>query len=76
MPENDRIFHLETSALENPEQEGLFRKLIDFAKVPEHSPGLMRAMSQGSAFCIGEYFFIHDDDWLMSIAILARRLFS
>ncbi len=76
MPENDRIFHLETSALENPEQEGLFRKLIDFAKVPEHSPGLMRAMSQGSAFCIGEYFFIHDDDWLMSIAYPLRGAYS
>lgn len=78
MPKNDTIFpldeqNLKSSASENAdeeraEQEELYQKLIDFARVPEHSPGLMHALSQGKAFCIGEYFFIHDEDWLMAIA--------
>lgn len=76
MPEDDKILHLETPSAENPESENLFRKLIDFARVPEHSPGLMSAMSQGSAFCVGEYFFVHDDDWLMAIAYPLRGSYS
>lgn len=68
MPENNTITSKETPDLELPEQEELYQKLIDFAKVPEHSPGLMHALSQGKAFCVGEYFFIYDEDWLMAIA--------
>lgn len=75
MPEKDKMSHMETFVLENSESE-VFRKLIDFAKVPEHSPGLMRAMSQGSAFCVGEYFFLSDEDWLMAIAYPLHGTYS
>lgn len=76
MSEHDSILRLETLGSENSESDGLFCRLIDFAKVPEHSPGLMRTMSQGSAFCVGEYFFIHDDDWLMAIGYPLRGSYS
>lgn len=38
------------------------------ARIPEHSLGLMCAMSQGEAFCIGPYLFFHAENWLISIA--------
>lgn len=79
MPEKNTIFEtpdLKNSETDNAEQNELFQKLIDFAKVPEHSPGLMRAMSQGTPFCIGEYFFIRDDDWLMAIAYPLHGTYS
>lgn len=68
MPENDTIFKTPDLTISENAEENIFQKLIEFAKIPEHSPGLMRAMSQGTPFCVGEYFFIHDDDWLMAIA--------
>lgn len=68
MPEQNEKTPFETPVLENTDQENLYQKLIACAKVPEHSPGLMHAMSQGRAFCMGEYFFLHDEDWLMAIA--------
>lgn len=72
MPENDRVFQSDLSHADTPNEQSILEKLIDCAKVPEHSPVLMRAMSQGSFFCKGEYFFLHDDDWLMAIAYPLR----
>jgi len=52
-----------------PEQrDDLSARMTALARVPEHSPLLMQAMSQGNAFCVGEYFFVHDADWLMAVA--------
>lgn len=76
MSENTAIFHLEAMGSDSSESQALVRRLIDFARVPEHSPGLMRAMSQGRAFCVGEYFFIHDDDWLMAVAYPLHGTYS
>ncbi len=80
MPEKNTIVETqersETDNMKKTEQEELFQKLIDCARIPEHSPGLMRAMSQGTPFCIGEYFFIHDDDWLMAIAYPLHGTYS
>lgn len=74
MPENTRIFP--DAASDTMDSQELFRQLIEYAKVPEHSPELMHAMSQGRAFCIDEYFFLHDDDWLMAIAYPLRGSYS
>lgn len=38
------------------------------ARVPEHSLPLMTALSQGEPFCIGRYFFLAAEDWLMAVA--------
>lgn len=38
------------------------------ARVPEHSLPLMTAFSQGEPFCIGPYFFLAAEDWLMAVA--------
>lgn len=81
MPDNDKIISVNSpdrnvTDPENSEQENLYQKLIDSARIPEHSPGLMRALSQGDAFCMGEYFFIHDDDWLMAIGYPLHGTYS
>lgn len=38
------------------------------ARVPEHSTAFMEAMSGGTAFCEGPYFFVAAADWLMAVA--------
>lgn len=42
--------------------------LADFARVPEHSPGLMSALSNGEAIIFGQYLFFAADNWLSAIA--------
>lgn len=42
--------------------------LSALARVPEHSLPLMTALSQGTPFCIGPYFFLAAEDWLMAVA--------
>ncbi|MBQ4567296.1 MAG: TraB/GumN family protein [Desulfovibrio sp.] len=60
-----------------PEQtDDLLARIVQLARVPEHSPGLMQAMSQGMPFCVGDYFFIHDEDWLMAVAYPLRGTYS
>lgn len=42
--------------------------LADFARVPEHSPGLMRALSNGEPIIFGPYLFFAAENWLSAIA--------
>lgn len=39
----------------------------NFARVPEHSIPLMRAISGGAAFIINNFLFFHAEEWLMGI---------
>lgn len=43
-------------------------RLSAHARVPEHSLPLMTAFSQGAPLCIGPYFFLAAEDWLMAVA--------
>ena len=43
-------------------------RLRALARVPEHSLPLMTALSGGAPFCIGPYFFLAAEDWLMAVA--------
>ena len=56
--------------------DDLLARIGELARVPEHSPGLMRAMSQGTPFCVGDYFFVQDEDWLMAVAYPLRGVYS
>lgn len=42
--------------------------LVQYARVPEHSPGLMKAMSGGEPLLIGPYLFFSAANWLSAIA--------
>lgn len=60
-------------------QTDLLARANALARVPEHSVALMEAMSQGAAFCEGEYLFLADPDcpdWLMAIAYPLRGKYT
>lgn len=42
--------------------------LAEFARVPEHSPVLMKALSGGEPLIIGQYLFFSAANWLSAIA--------
>lgn len=48
------------------------KEISSFARVPEHSLPLMRAMSGGAPFVAGEYLFFAAEDWLMAIGYPLR----
>ena len=48
--------------------EDMLSRMAALARVPEHSLPLMTALSQGEPFCIGPYFFLAAEDWLMAVA--------
>lgn len=43
------------------------QRILEAARVPEHSVPLMEAVSGGGAFTAGDYLFFAADDWLMAI---------
>lgn len=47
--------------------------LLKRAAVPEHSVAFMQAMSGGKAFCVGEFFFLASEDWLMAIGYPLKK---
>lgn len=46
----------------------MLARMAALARVPEHSLPLMTALSGGAPFCIGPYFFLAAEDWLMAVA--------
>lgn len=46
----------------------MLARMGSLARVPEHSLPLMTALSKGDPFCIGPYFFLASEDWLMAVA--------
>jgi hypothetical protein len=42
-------------------------RLLARATVPEHSPGLMEGLSEGRAFLVEDFLFLHGGDWLSCI---------
>lgn len=46
----------------------MLARLSALARVPEHSLPLMTALSRGAPFCVGPYFFLAAEDWLMAVA--------
>ena len=54
--------------LPTPVMGDMLARMAALARVPEHSLPLMTALSQGLPFCIGPYFFLAAEDWLMAVA--------
>lgn len=52
------------------------QRILEAARVPEHSVPLMEAVSGGSAFTLGAYLFFAADDWLMAIGYPLRGDYS
>ena len=50
----------------------LFAHVLACARVPEHSPAFMQAMSGGTFFMLGEYCFLAADNWLMALGYPLR----
>lgn len=66
MPE--RSAPQQPSVLTDAASPDMRARLSALARVPEHSLPLMTALSQGAPFCIGPYFFLAAEDWLMAVA--------
>jgi len=54
----------------------LFTHILEYARVPEHSPAFMSAMSGGSFFMRGDYCFLAAQDWLIALGYPLRDAYS
>lgn len=57
----------------SPEQE---RDVLERAYVPEHTVGLMRLVSKGEPFLIGEYLCLRGDDWVIVVGYPLEGTFT
>ena len=54
----------------------LFAHVLEHARVPEHSPAFMSAVSGGSFFVRGDYCFLAAQDWLMALGYPLHTTYS
>jgi len=54
----------------------LFAHVLEHARVPEHSPAFMNAMSGGNFFVRGDYCFLAAQDWLMALGYPLQHAYS